>query len=146
MTEEMNWAERIRAAGLRATSPRLLVVETLAEHTHISVEELVEHVKRQGKTLSLQSAYNVLTDLCKVHLVRSIELPHQPARYELDCGDNHHHAVCNDCGKIYDVACAVGYTPCLTPVEDHGMVIRVADVLYRGVCIDCQGDVVEKIG
>lgn len=138
MSEVNDWVARIRGAGLRATNPRLVVLEALAQRSHVSVEELVDIVKSYGKSVSLQSTYNVLTDLCHAGLVRSIELPHQPARYELDNGDNHHHAVCSNCAKIYDVSCAVGYTPCLTPAEDHGMQIKIADVFYRGVCVNCQ--------
>ncbi|MFP3701356.1 hypothetical protein SB758_38380, partial [Burkholderia sp. SIMBA_013] len=56
-------------------------------------------------------------------------------------GDNHHHAVCTSCGRVEDVDCAVGHAPCLTPHwsgNSKPMTIRIADVLYQGICQDCQ--------
>ncbi len=50
--------------------------------------------------------------------------------------DNHHHLVCRSCGVIADVDCAVGETPCLTAVDDHGFVIDEAEVVYWGLCPD----------
>ena len=40
-----------------------------------------------------------------------------------------------------DVECAVGHAPCLTPHWDENakpMTIQIADVLYQGICQDCQ--------
>lgn len=135
---ETDWPTKIRDAGLRVTAPRLAVLTALDTSSHASVDEVIESVSAQGEVLSVQSAYNVLTDLVSAGLVRSIELAHQPARFEIDTGDNHHHVVCTRCGRIEDVECAVGSAPCLTPANDHGMSVWKADVLYRGLCADCQ--------
>jgi Fur family ferric uptake transcriptional regulator len=42
---------------------------------------------------------------------------------------------------VEDVECAVGHAPCLTPHWDADakpMTIQIADVLYQGICQDCQ--------
>lgn len=130
-----DWDELLRSKGLRVTSPRLTVMDALWRLPHSSAEQIVQHGDPE---LSFQSVYNVLADLGAVKLVRSLELPHQPGRYELDFGDNHHHACCTECGAVFDVPCAVGHAPCLTPANDHGMTIQIADVLYRGLCSDCR--------
>ena len=38
---------------------------------------------------------------------------------------------------MFDVDCAVGYTPCLTANHDHGFVIDEAEVVYWGYCAAC---------
>lgn len=135
--EQPDWAELLRVHGFKVTQPRLVVLETLHRNPHSSADEIVRYADPRPATLSVQSVYNVLADLGRERLVRSLELPNQPARFELDNGDNHHHAVCVDCGMVTDVPCAVGETPCLTPSHDHGMAIEIADVLYRGRCRNC---------
>ncbi|HWJ63168.1 MAG TPA: transcriptional repressor, partial [Acidimicrobiales bacterium] len=52
-------------------------------------------------------------------------------------GDNHHHLVCRTCGRIEDVDCATGETPCLHAAEDWGFEIDEAEVTYWGHCPDC---------
>jgi Fur family ferric uptake transcriptional regulator len=74
-------------------------------------------------------------------MLRRFEPPHSPALYETRVGDNHHHAICISCGRVEDVECAVGHAPCLTPHWDKNarpMTIQIADVMYQGICQDCQ--------
>ena len=76
-----------------------------------------------------------------VDMGRPVRTPALPALYETRVGDNHHHAICISCGRVEDVECAVGHAPCLTPHWDEGtqpMTIQIADVMYQGICGDCQ--------
>jgi len=61
-----------------------------------------------------------------------------PARFEIRTGDNHHHLVCRACGRTTDVDCVVGARPCLTPSDDAGYEVDEAEVLFWGLCPDCQ--------
>ena len=51
--------------------------------------------------------------------------------------DNHHHLICRTCGRMVDVDCAVGDTPCLTAADDLGFEIDEAEVVYWGRCPEC---------
>ena len=70
-------------------------------------------------------------------LVRRFQPAGSVARYEVQSGDNHHHAVCRTCGAITDVDCVVGSAPCLTAPDDSGYQISEAEVIYWGRCLDC---------
>ncbi len=41
------------------------------------------------------------------------------------------------CGRMIDVDCAVGDTPCLTAADDSGYEIDEAEVIYWGRCPEC---------
>jgi Fur family transcriptional regulator, stress-responsive regulator len=131
------WAARLRAAGLRVTKQRLAVLEALDHTPHATADEVLAHVRASLPEITVQSVYTVLHSLTGAGLLRQLDLAKSPARYETRVADNHHHAVCTQCGRIEDVACAVGHAPCLTPAETHGMTIHVADVVYQGLCADC---------
>lgn len=134
------WATGLRAAGLRVTKQRLAVLEALHDAPHTTAEDVLTQVRRQLPEITVQSVYTVLNSLTSAGLLRRLDLAGQPARYETQPSggsDNHHHAVCTECGRIEDVACAVGHAPCLTPSDTHGMTIQVADVIYQGLCADC---------
>jgi len=87
--------------------------------------------------VSHQAVYDVLRALTAAGLVRRIQPSGFVARYESRVGDNHHHVVCRSCGFLADLDCAVGTTPCLTASDDHGFAIDEAEVIYRGLCLDC---------
>ena len=133
-----SWSQNLRAKGRRVTKQRLAVLRAVQAHPHANAEEIVTDVRQEIPTITVQSVYMILTDLTNIDMLRKFEPPGTPRLYETRTGDNHHHAFCIRCGKVQDVDCAVGSAPCLTPNDFHGMAIISADVLYRGVCADCQ--------
>ncbi len=131
--------QRLRNAGLRATAPRVAVLQVLCESDdHPRVDQVIERVRATGVAISTQAAYDVCEALYRAALARRIELAGQTVRYEARVGDNHHHVVCRRCGLTLDVDCAIGVAPCLAPDDTHGFALDEAEVTYWGVCPDCQ--------
>jgi Fur family transcriptional regulator, stress-responsive regulator len=130
-------AEDLRDAGLRVTAARVALLETVRDGDHLDVDAIASGVRRRIGHVSLQAVYEALRVLTAAGLVRSIEPPGSPARYEGRVGDNHHHLVCRSCGLVADVDCAVGEAPCLTASDDHGFAIDEAQVIYWGLCPSC---------
>ncbi|MCW2675430.1 MAG: fur [Modestobacter sp.] len=135
---ETTWEDRLRAAGLRVTRPRLSVLGVLAEHPHVDADTIATAARAVHPSISPQAVYGVLKALVGGGLARRIEPAGAPALYELRVGDNHHHLVCRECGVVADVDCAVGAAPCLTPSEAAGFVVDEAEVVFWGLCADCQ--------
>ncbi|GAA4014480.1 MULTISPECIES: Fur family transcriptional regulator [Streptomyces] len=130
-------AEELRGAGLRVTAARAALLETVREGDHLGVEAIASGVRDRVGHISLQAVYEALHALTAAGLVRRIEPPGSPARFEGRVGDNHHHLVCRSCGVVADVDCAVGHAPCLTAAQDHGFSVDEAEVIYWGLCPDC---------
>lgn len=129
----------LHASGLKVTRQRLAVIKALHLHPHATADELVAHTG--DDQVSRQAAFLIVADLSRVGLVKRLDVPGQPARYELEQGDNHHHALCSGCGKLVDVPCSGTDVPCIEPPAGLDMQIEVAEVLYRGLCHDCSPDV-----
>ena len=140
VTPAPDYADRLRAADLRVTRPRLAVLEAVHSHPHADTESIFGVVRADLPEVSRQAVYDVLAALTSVGLIRRIQPSGSVARYESRVGDNHHHVVCRSCGVIADVDCAVGEAPCLTP-SDHdeldGFLLDEAEVIYWGLCPDC---------
>ncbi|WP_030939633.1 Fur family transcriptional regulator [Streptomyces sp. NRRL S-646] len=130
-------AEELRGAGLRVTAARVALLETVREGDHLGVEAIASGVRDRVGHISLQAVYEALHALTTAGLVRRIEPPGSPARFEGRVGDNHHHLVCRSCSAVLDVDCAVGHAPCLTASDDRGFAIDEAEVIYWGLCPDC---------
>ena len=131
-------ADRLRAAGLRVTRPRLALLAVLDSAPHATVDELADAVRREVGRVSTQAVYDALEAFVAAGLARHVEPAGSPARFESRVGDNHHHVVCRSCGATSDVDCAVGRRPCLTPKDTHGFVVDEAEVTYWGLCPLCR--------
>lgn len=128
--------DRLRAAGLRATAPRLAVLgELLASPGHHAADELADRLEARGVRIARASVYNVLDDLVRGELVMLADAGPGRALYEA-AETVHHHFVCRRCGVVADVPCVVGDRPCLE-VAVPGAVVDQAQVIFRGVCAGC---------
>ena len=130
-------ADLLRRRGLQITAQRLAVLRAVAAQPHITADSVAEVVRAEIGAISLQSVYDALGVLAAEGLIRRIQPAGSPARFEDRVGDNHHHLICRICGRVVDVDCAAGKTPCLTAADDMGYEIDEAEVAYWGRCPDC---------
>ncbi|MFF7856320.1 transcriptional repressor [Streptomyces sp. NPDC007904] len=130
-------AEELRGAGLRVTAARVALLDTVRRGDHLGAEAIAAQVRERIGHVSLQAVYEALHALAGAGLVRRVESAGSPARYEGRVGDGHHHLVCRSCGRVADVDCAVGETPCPTASDAHGFVIDETEVIYWGLCPGC---------
>lgn len=139
-----DWARSLRAKGLRVTTQRLAVLEFLDHHSHADVDAIFQGVRDHLPSISPQAIHLIVHDLSGQGLIRRVSLPDSAsARYETRVDDNHHHVQCVRCGRIEDVDCVVEHAPCLQPDQTHGMRIIEANVVFRGICQDCEPQAAE---
>jgi Fur family transcriptional regulator, stress-responsive regulator len=140
MTTSFDTADQLREVGLRVTAPRRAVLEVLAANPHSTADAVARLARVKLGGVSTQAVYDVLAACADAGLVRRIQPAGSAARFEIRVGDNHHHLVCRSCGRTTDVDCAVGERPCLTPNDDAGYVVGEAEVVFWGLCPECQLD------
>jgi len=130
-------AALLRLHGLHVTAQRLAVLQAVSDSPHATADAVADAVRAHLGSISRQAVYDVLNALVSKGIIRRIEPAGSPARYERRVGDNHHHLICRSCGRLDDVDCAAGETPCLTPVDGRDYLIDEAEVVYWGTCPDC---------
>jgi Fur family transcriptional regulator, stress-responsive regulator len=130
-------AELLRHHGLQVTAQRLAVLRAVSDRPHSTADDIDKVARAEIGAISRQAVYDALATLTDKGLLRRIQPASSPARYEDRVGDNHHHLICRTCGRMVDVDCAVGDTPCLTAADDSGYQIDEAEVIYWGRCPEC---------
>lgn len=117
------------------THQRLAVYEELASRKdHPSAESLYESLKKNYPSLSLATVYKTLQTLHEMGMVIRVPSPIAQARYDA-CMEQHHHAVCDSCGKITDV-----FDPDLDKVAVPSLAGFQAEghsVHFHGRCAKC---------
>ncbi len=131
-------ADLLRQHGIQVTAQRLAVWAAVQRCPHSTADEIVSVVRADIGAISRQAVYDALAVLADRGLIRRIQPARSPARYEGRTGDNHHHLICRLCGRTVDVDCAVGFAPCLTPVDAQGYEVDEAEVIYWGLCPTCR--------
>jgi Fur family ferric uptake transcriptional regulator len=122
---------------VQVTAQRLAVLRAVSGRPHSTAAEIDAVVRAEIGAVSLQAVYDALGALTDKGIIRRIQPAGSAARYDDRVGDNHHHLICRTCGRMVDVDCAVGETPCLTAGEESGYEIDEAEVIYWGRCPEC---------
>jgi len=134
------YQERLRAAGLRSTFPRVAVLRELESATApLSHAELVEALGDEG--YDRVTIYRNLTDLTEAGLVVRADLGDHVWRFELKREHTSHpgthpHFTCTDCGTV---ACLPSESVRLTSAKGapKAVAARSVDIQLRGLCDRC---------
>jgi len=131
---------RLKAKGLRSTSPRLAVLQGLSESPQpVSYGELASRLGRDR--FDPVTVYRNLKRLCEVGLARVASRAGGRARYELATSAprtqrEHPHFACHQCGTV---TCLEATVVMETLDTTWRAALQSADVQFEGICPDCLG-------
>ena len=122
--------EELKNTGLKATIPRLKILEVFqrGKHRHMTAEDVYRILLEERSDVGLATVYRVLTQFEQAGILIRSHFESGKSVYELDDGKHHDHLVCLDCGRVeefYDpeiekrqhaVAKAKGFT-----IADHAL-------------------------
>ena len=123
----------------RNTIQRSLVFEAVNKlQCHATADEIYETIVTEHPNVSRATVYRNLKLLSETGYIRKIEIPGGADRFDHMCHD-HCHVKCEKCGRVFDVNMEY-----ITGIEknikdDRGFKFTGYDILFRGVCPDCQG-------
>jgi Fur family ferric uptake transcriptional regulator len=132
----MNQTKELKKAGLKATLPRIKIMEVLEstaiqEEAHFSAEDLYKELLNRGENIGLASVYRVLTQFETAGIVKKHHFEGSHAVYEV-LEENHEHMVDVESGKVLEfqdkelierlnsIAKNAGYQ-----LVDHNLVLHV---------------------
>ena len=92
----------LKKAGLKATLPRLKILELLenADGQHMSAEDVYKKLLGTGEDVGLATVYRVMTQFETAGLVVRHHFDSGLSVFELNEGEHHDHIVCEKCGKV----------------------------------------------
>lgn len=98
----MNNIENLKSTGLKATLPRLKILEIFqtGKQRHMTAEDVFRVLIEERSDIGLATVYRVLTQFEQAGLLRRSNFESGKAVYELDEGSHHDHLVCVSCGKV----------------------------------------------
>jgi Fur family transcriptional regulator, ferric uptake regulator len=92
----------LRAAGLKATLPRLKVLEVFqnSNKRHLTAEDVYRVLLNEESDVGLATIYRVLDQFEKAGVLARHHFEGGKAIYELEEGKHHDHIVCLQCGRV----------------------------------------------
>ena len=134
----------LKRAGLKMTPQRIAIVRLFsADASHPTAQDLFERLRPSFPSMSFATVYNTLDALANAGLAGLVRLPGKrgdAARFDPN-RQPHHHAVCDECGAVIDIAAgslapSPGATKKLRRAAP-GFSVRAVERIYRGSCARC---------
>ena len=98
--------DELRGAGLRITGPRRAICAVLAEShdDHLNALDLQARAEElAGARIDPSTVYRTIDALESAGALHHIHLAHGPAVVHLTDHVDHHHLVCDECGRTIDL-------------------------------------------
>jgi Fur family transcriptional regulator, ferric uptake regulator len=127
----------LETAGLRATKPRIRILEALAaESSALTAQELHIKLRSRGGSPGLSTVYRTLHALAEAGVLDGFQKGSERAfRY---CSEkHHHHIVCDSCGKVEEVDAAEVERWVSRIARRRGFRVTGHEADIRGLCSQC---------
>lgn len=95
-------ASDLKSIGLKATVPRLKILELFEKSTvrHLAAEDVYRMLTAEGHDIGLATVYRVLTQFEQAGLLERHHFESGRAVFELKDSKHHDHIVCLECGRV----------------------------------------------
>lgn len=131
----------LRSVGLKATPPRLRILQLLrtGARRHWSADEVHRELCRAGDDVGLATVYRVLTQLAQAGIVRRSQFDATKAVFEIDDGPHHDHLVCVRCGAVQEFVDEGIEQRQQAVAEARGFALAEHRLALFGLCAGCRG-------
>ena len=135
----LNQNDELKKAGLKATLPRIKIMQVLAstsyQDVHFSAEDIYKELLKMEEDIGLATVYRVLTQFESAGIVKKHHFEDSRAVYEIISDEHHDHMVCVDTGDVLEfndeiienqhkeIAKRAGYE-----IVDHSMILYVKKI------------------
>ena len=100
----------------------------------LSTQEILDLAQSEIPGLGMATVYRTLKSLLEEGGIVKVDLPGQPPRWEVTPENHHHHFLCNNCDKLYEIYACPEDLQNLLPM---GYIMEDHDILLRGQCATC---------
>lgn len=137
MRPDMTDSADLKRAGLKATLPRLKILQILedAKVRHMTAEDVYKALLGMDEEVGLATVYRVLTQFEGAGIVMRHNFEGGRSVFEINHGGHHDHMVCVECGKVFEF-----YDPAIEErqrkvAEKAGFTVDSHSLYMYGTCL-----------
>ena len=137
----MNHADELKSSGLKATLPRIKILEVFQRtaRRHMTAEDVYKALLLEDSDIGLATVYRVLMQFEQAGLLTRSNFESGKAVFELNEGQHHDHLVCLTCGRVEEFFDAEIEARQRAVAEVRGFVLQEHSLALYATCtkVDC---------
>lgn len=133
--------DELKSTGLKATLPRLKILEIFQKGTqrHMTAEDVFRVLLEDRSDVGLATVYRVLAQFEQADILSRSHFESGKAVYELNEGKHHDHLICTSCGRVEEFYDAEIERRQQMIAVDKGWILQDHAMSLYGLCGDCLG-------
>lgn len=140
--EEQKLKDNLKGKGYKLTLQRRAILDIIvkSEGKHLTAEELYDEVKKECPEIGLATVYRTLQLLEEIRILSKLDIGDGSSRYELiheDENHQHHHLICNNCGKVIEVEGDLLEALEHNIEEKYNFKVLNHSLKFYGLCSEC---------
>lgn len=129
---------------VRLSKQREAILRVLKSTTsHPTTDWIYEQVRKELPRISLGTVYRNLKLLTQEGSILQLDFAGTPSRFEANT-QPHSHFLCEQCGRIFDVAEPVHKEIDKRVAQETGLNVLNHRLEFSGVCKDCQAEISQR--
>lgn len=136
----MRVTEQLNNVGLKATMPRLKVLQVFHGHErrHLTAEDVHRRMIELKSDVGLATVYRVLGQLTDVGILSRHVFESGKAVYEVQHGKHHDHLICLECGRVDEFVDDVIEERQRAIAQSSGYALAQHQLALYGYCPACR--------
>ena len=133
---DMTHADELKSSGLKATGPRLKILEVFQRSTlrHMTAEDVYKLLLAEDADIGLATVYRVLLQFEQAGLLSRNHFESGKSVFELNEGQHHDHLVCITCGRVEEFYDAEIESRQRAVAEQRGFALQDHALALYAVC------------
>ena len=137
----MTHVEELKSSGLKATLPRIKILEIFQRSTrrHMTAEDVYKALLLEDADIGLATVYRVLMQFEQAGLLTRSNFESGKSVFELNEGQHHDHLVCLSCGRVEEFFDAEIEARQRAVAETRGFALQEHSLALYATCtkLDC---------
>ncbi len=122
----------------RKTKQREAILEAFQQAGRpLSPQEALEFAKEALPSLGIATVYRTINSFTDEGMLTAVNIPGEAPRYELKGLPHHHHFLCRNCKRSFDIEGCPGPLKDMAP---DGFRVESHDLTLIGLCPDCSSE------
>ena len=118
------------------TRNREAILEVIRESPGpVSAAEVWDRLRARGSRIGIATVYRILKGETEAGTLEHSEFPGGQSRYETAGRDHHHHFLCTNCDRAFEVSGCVDGIQAIVPPR---FALAGHAIMLFGECLDCQ--------
>ncbi|ELX08005.1 ferric uptake regulation protein Fur [Janthinobacterium sp. HH01] len=139
----MDIPQELRKLGLKATLPRLRILQLFQESKskHLNADDVYRLLHAENIDMGLATVYRVLMQFADAGILIRRHFESVASVFELNEGGHHDHLICTNCGRMEEFLDAEIEQRQEAVARERNFVLHEHSLSLYGFCGDCAGTI-----